>query len=645
MDNMGGNGANRSGNSQQDNNNVEEQFNNGGFGSIQNIVEPLQENPTGGFQAALGDGFRAAGNPLGFNQPPQLTPQENYILHGNGNFSFPPMFYSLPMQNPFGSVPWMNVPPNNMSRVSDLLMAVSIVTDPNRNKTIEKATKAMEELVKLATTGEPLWQRDDGIETLNEVQYMMEFSSLEATIQDIIRMVEVGQPQLFPSFDSFDLNAPTPPSVTPEPEHLHMEASRHTAYINMNPMNIVGLLMDPNQWSMAFSHMVSKTSLLGIVLNSVDGSYNGVLQVMSAEFHQSTPLVSTRQCYFARYCKMLAYGTWGVVDVSLENLFPDTEHQFRRRPSGCLIQDMPQHGCSKVTWVEHVEADHASIHPIFNFIVTSGYAFGAQRWMAGIKRHSQWLSASMARTAPTDAGGVLILQPGRESLLKLAQRMTRNFFMNISSCTENLWMQLPPNFFGYDDVRFRIGDMLAVPGRAPTNTLVFTTSARFPVPVKTLFDFFQHVPDRFKWDLLLSGRLVRELACVRTGENPENRISILQMSPSPNRSNAMQLQENYYDETGAYIVYAPIDTQTMSFILNGGNPNCPPVLPSGFAILPAMPPGLGDEHVGSILTVVFQIDTLSTDQFVPDSTVAIMDEVLDATVAMISDAILDDGEF
>lgn len=69
---------------------------------------------------------------------------------------------------------------------------------------------------------------------------------------------------------------------------------------------------------------------------------------MTVELHLPTALVPTRESHFVRYCKQLGYGTWGVVDVSLENLFPYPASGFRRRLSGCLIQGMPE-GCSKVS--------------------------------------------------------------------------------------------------------------------------------------------------------------------------------------------------------------------------------------------------------------------------------------------------------
>jgi homeobox-leucine zipper protein len=68
---------------------------------------------------------------------------------------------------------------------------------------------------------------------------------------------------------------------------------------------------------------------------------------MTAEFQVPSPLVPTRENYFVRYCKQHSDATWAVVDVSLDNLRPSPISRSRRRPSGCLIQELPN-GYSKV---------------------------------------------------------------------------------------------------------------------------------------------------------------------------------------------------------------------------------------------------------------------------------------------------------
>ena len=59
---------------------------------------------------------------------------------------------------------------------------------------------------------------------------------------------------------------------------------------------------------------------------------------MAVEFHAPSPLVPNRKCYLARYSRRLRNNVWGVVDVSLESLFPNPLIRYRRRPSGCLIE-------------------------------------------------------------------------------------------------------------------------------------------------------------------------------------------------------------------------------------------------------------------------------------------------------------------
>lgn len=83
---------------------------------------------------------------------------------------------------------------------------------------------------------------------------------------------------------------------------------------------------------------------------------------MTAEFHIPTPVVETRESYFGRFCKQLAPNTWGVVDVSLEDLFPYPSFGFRRKPSGCLIQASPN-GLSKVVFI---------FYSFFDYRINSG---------------------------------------------------------------------------------------------------------------------------------------------------------------------------------------------------------------------------------------------------------------------------------
>lgn len=72
---------------------------------------------------------------------------------------------------------------------------------------------------------------------------------------------------------------------------------------------------------------------------------------MYAELQVLSPLVPTRETHFLRYCQHNAEeGTWAVVDFPLDgfqNDYPPSFPYYKRRPSGCIIQDMPN-GYSRV---------------------------------------------------------------------------------------------------------------------------------------------------------------------------------------------------------------------------------------------------------------------------------------------------------
>ncbi|KAK6269759.1 hypothetical protein POUND7_006864 [Theobroma cacao] len=604
------------------------------------------------------DGIGVGEQPLGLDPPRRSPPGGHKRRRDHEGVGFllgtnpqPPQNNSLGPQSPgsrpsgsesAGSGSSTNVPMYKMHRASDILMAFSICSDTKKNEIIEQAKEALEELKKMASMGEPLWQRRDNMEILDGIQYLKQLRRYDLTADMIVKMVERGEPQRSPN-PGGNQDMPTFPLATFEFNPLYIEGSRETGLVDMKPVSIVELLMDSRQWLAAFPSIVSRATLIGVILRGVNGSYDGRVQVMAAEFHHSSPLIPSRQSYFARYCKQIARGTWGVVDVSLENLFPSTHVQFRRSPSGCIIEEMPNES-SKVTWVEHVQVDNGSVHPIFRSFVESGFAFSAKRWIAMMNRHCQWLATSMAGTSPTSAS-VFVPQVGRESLLKLSERMTRTFFKNVSSCSDNFWSRAPRAMTHDKDIRYRLGNIVNAPGKPPTGTIIFTTTLRLPVPPKILFDFLRDERSRDQWDHISFGRSVRELIHVQNGENHENRVSVVQVNSSPTKIHMVFLQESFSDETGKYVVYAPMDIFGMSMILNGGNPNFAAIMASGFTILPDLPPPWqAQETQGSILNLVFHRgDRSFIDDKIPVNTFRVMDDIVSKTINAIKKALMPDG--
>ncbi|XP_011011276.1 PREDICTED: homeobox-leucine zipper protein MERISTEM L1-like [Populus euphratica] len=299
---------------------------------------------------------------LGFDH--EINPQDDSMIQNNGYVPFNSDNYQSPQLSPRSeveSVSSTNMPLEINDRASDLLMAVSVGSDANKKKINAMAVSAMDELVRKCLAGEPLWQhrQDCDLEILNEGEYIREFRPFDASLGELMRIIEMEDSQNLAKL--YESNASTngtqhKPMFQQDAEKnfLQTEASRHIGFVRMDATSLVECLMD----------------------------------VMKAEFHIPTPLVNIRESQFARYCKQIGPGTWGVVDVSLDSLFPYPLVIFRRRPSGCLIVEMPD-GYSKVIWVEHVEVDNKFVHRMFWPIVLPGFAFSARRWVASIVRHCE----------------------------------------------------------------------------------------------------------------------------------------------------------------------------------------------------------------------------------------------------------------
>ncbi|KAK9056379.1 hypothetical protein SSX86_027469 [Deinandra increscens subsp. villosa] len=494
----------------------------------------------------------------------------------------------------------------------DLLRSIVGPTETEKPIIIELAVAAMEELIRMAKVGEPLWvPTTDNLsnETLSEDEYMRSF----------------------------------PRGIGPKPMGLKSEASRESMVVIMNHMTLVEILMDVNQWSNVFCGIVSRAMTLEVLSTGVAGNYNGAFQVMTAEYQVPSPLVPTRENYFVRYCKQHDDGTWVIVDVSLDNLRSSSISRCRRRPSGCLIQELPN-GYSKVTWVEHVEVDDGAVHDIYKVLVNSGLAFGARRWVATLERQCERLASTMASNIPAGDVGVITTPEGRKSMLKLAERMVLSFCSGVGASTAHTWTTLSGS--GPDDVRVMTRKSMDDPGRPPGIMLSAATSFWLPIPPKQVFEFLRDENSRNEWDILSNCGLVQEMAHIANGRDPGNCVSLLRVnSANSNQSNMLILQESISDSTGSYVIYAPVDIASMNVVLSGGDPDYVALLPSGFAILPDGP-GQYEGGVlevgtgGSLITVAFQIlvDSVPTAKISLGS-VATVNSLIKCTVERIKCAV------
>ncbi|KAG7990318.1 hypothetical protein I3843_02G020300 [Carya illinoinensis] len=374
-----------------------------------------------------------------------------------------------------------------------------------RSMFLELALAAMDELVKMAQTDEPLWVRspEGGREMLNHEEYVRTFT----------------------------------PCIGLRPNGFVTEATRETGMVIVNSLVLVETLMDSNRWAEMFPYLIARSSTTDVISSGMGGTRNGSLQLMHAELQVLSPLVPVREVNFLRFCKQHAEGVWAVVDVSIDSIretsVAPTFVNCRRLPSGCVVQDMPN-GYSKVTWVEHAEYDESEVHQVYRPLLSSGMGFGAQRWIANLQRQCECLAILMSSAVPT-RDHAAITAGGRRSMLKLAQRMTDNFCAGVCASTVHKWNKLHAENVD-EDVRVMTRKSVDDPGEPPGVVLSAATSVWLPVSPQRLFNFLRDERLRSEWDILSNGGPMQEMAHIAKGQDHGNCVSLLRAGVSPSLS-------------------------------------------------------------------------------------------------------------
>ncbi|KAG5009252.1 hypothetical protein JHK82_017822 [Glycine max] len=550
-------------------------------------------------------------------------------MRGNG-FAGIPAATTLPLGQDFDMGMSVSMNNNALAMVSPPTSARAAAAgfdrSVERSMFLELALAAMDELVKIAQTGEPLWMRnvEGGREILNNEEYVRTFT----------------------------------PCIGLRPNGFVSEASRENGMVIINSLALVETLMDSNRWAEMFPCIIARTSTTEVISSGINGTRNGALQLMHAELQVLSPLVPVREVNFLRFCKQHAEGVWAVVDVSIDSIRESsgapTFLNCRRLPSGCVVQDMPN-GYSKVTWVEHAEYDESQVHQLYRPLLSSGMGFGAQRWVATLQRQCECLAILMSSAAPSRDHSA-ITAGGRRSMMKLAQRMTNNFCAGVCASTVHKWNKLNAGNVD-EDVRVMTRKSVDDPGEPPGIVLSAATSVWLPVSPHRLFDFLRDERLRSEWDILSNGGPMQEMAHIAKGQDHGNAVSLLRASAiNSNQSSMLILQETCIDAAGSLVVYAPVDIPAMHVVMNGGDSAYVALLPSGFAIVPDGPGSRGppngptsttnggDNGVtrvsGSLLTVAFQIlvNSLPTAKLTVES-VETVNNLISCTVQKIKAAL------
>ncbi|XP_052208784.1 homeobox-leucine zipper protein ROC3 [Diospyros lotus] len=455
-----------------------------------------------------------------------------------------------PMANCSDMIPMPLLPENSNFSGGGIIM------EEEKSLTMELAMSSMDELVKICQAAEPLWvlNNESGKEVLNLEEHSRLFQ--------------------------WSMN------LKQSSAEFRLEATRATAVVIMNSITLVDALLDANKWMELFPSIVSRAKTLQGVTSGLSGHANGSLQLMYAELQALSPLVPTRECHFLRYCQQnVEEGTWAIVDFPLENLhenFQTSVPIYKRRPSGCIIQDMPN-GYSRVTWVEQAEVEDKPVHHIFDQFVGNGSAFGAQRWLAILQRQCERLASLMARNI-SDLG-VIPSPEARKNLMNLAQRMIRTFCMNISTCCGQSWTALSDSA---DDTIRITTRKVTEPGQPNGLILSAVSTTWLPCPHYQVFDLLRDERRRAQLDVLSNGNSLHEVAHIANGSHPGNCISLLRINVASNSSQNVELmlQESCTDDSGSLVVYSTVNVDAIQLAMSSEDPSCIPLLPLGFIIVP-----------------------------------------------------------
>ncbi|XP_075477472.1 homeobox-leucine zipper protein HDG5-like [Primulina tabacum] len=435
--------------------------------------------------------------------------------------------------------------------------ANALILEEEKSLAVELAMSCMDELMKMCHTGEPLWIR--ATEKAKEVLNLEEYAKMISWTGNHKQHCN----------------------------EFRIEATRDTGVVIMNSITLVDGFLDANKWMELFPSIISRARTLQVVHSSVSGHASGSLHLMYAELQVLSPLIPTRETHFLRYFQHNAKeGTWAIVDFPLDgfhNCYPPSFPYYKKRPSGCIIQDMPN-GYSRVTWVEHAEVEDGPIHQVFNDHVGSGTAFGAHRWLAVLQRQCERLASLMARNI-SDLGAIPSTN-ARKKLMNLAQRMIRTFCLNISSCCGQSWTALSDSA----DDTVRITTRKVVDQGQPNGLILSAVSTTWlPYKHNQVFDFLRDERCRAQLEVLSNGNSLHEVAHIANGSHPGNCISLLRINVASNSSQSVELvlQESCSDDSGSMVVYTTMDVEAVQLAMSGDHdPSCIPLLPLGFILTP-----------------------------------------------------------
>ncbi|MCE3215474.1 hypothetical protein HAX54_002547 [Datura stramonium] len=357
------------------------------------------------------------------------------------------------------------------------------------------------------------------------------------------------------------------------------ESSKDCGVVPMTAIELIQNFLDPVKWMNMFPTIVTKARIIEVLDT---GNLGGSIQLMYEKVHILSPLVGSRDFFFIRCCRQIDPTIWIMVDVSYD-LFKEIQsgalpsHSWKF-PSGCIIKEIGI-GQSMVTWIEHVQVDDLNqVHHLYRDLFCRCQIYGAKRWIVTLQRMSERYNFSIGAIYPTrhDLEGVLTDPKGIKNVMQISQRMVKSF-CEVLSMKNQLDFPTSTQLNSRDRVSIRKNEEIT---KSEGFIITACTSIWLPLSFQIVFNFFKDYKTR-----------------------PQPYV--------PHENNMLILQESNIDEMGAFIIYAPIDLQTTTSIINGDDAKEVSILPSGLIISPDGRLALNKdicENVsnGSILTMGFQ---------------------------------------
>ncbi|CAI9095190.1 OLC1v1031074C1 [Oldenlandia corymbosa var. corymbosa] len=421
------------------------------------------------------------------------------------------------------------------------------IQDMEQSVFVTNATQAMDELVLLVTTYDPIWIRSpiDGSFMIHHEIYKMLYP----------KMIYVNSPTTW------------------------IESSKESGVLLVSASHLLNVFHDPGNIMDFFPTIVTESKKIE-TLDTL--GQEGTLYLMHEKLHVLSPLVSPREFIFFRYIRQISSTRWIITQFSYDffkEVDPSTSQAWLL-PSGCMIEDL-SNGTSRVTWVEHIHVDDKS-HQLYKDIVRNTQAYGAKRWVASLER----MCERIAFSAGLGATPMINTAQSRAAMGKISDKMVKTFHQMLSmqeKCLDS------PQLSEFQNNGFKVSLRRYDnhPSAAGANGMVVCAAAslRIPTYYENLFNFLKDDQARAQWEIFSNENPIEEIAHIPTGSHPGNAIVLKQLCTSTKEnSNMLILQESNIDALGASLTYAPLKFSTVTSIICGvDNPNIP-IIPSGFII-------------------------------------------------------------